>query len=257
MVPGGILADRLARWRGALVFAGATLAAAASPSSYDAQARTLALRQIWFTAGEILPGFALFAALAAAVTATIAIEAARDFGLSQFALELVMRVLVLELAPLFTALFVALRSGAAIATEIALAAIAGDFERMRAEGRDPLACEFAPRVAAAAASVASLTVFACTLALAIAYAAMYGASPWGFEEYTRAVGRVFGGATLAGLALKCVLFGAAVALFPIQAGLSADRRRRTAPVAVRAAMVRVFAAIAAIEIAALAARYVG
>jgi phospholipid/cholesterol/gamma-HCH transport system permease protein len=239
-----------------LAFAGAALAAALRPSSYGAHARVVAVRQIWFTAGEILPGFVLFAGVAAGVTVTIAIEAARDFGLSQYALELVMRALVLELAPLLTALFVALRSGAAIATEIALMRVTGDLERMQAEGRDPLTREFAPRIAAAAVSVISLTVIACALTLAAAYFAMYGFSPWGFGEYTRAVGRVFGASALAGFALKCVLFGAAVAVMPIGAGLAADRRRRTAPIAVRSGMVRLFLVIALIEIAALAARYV-
>ncbi|MEW5862404.1 MAG: ABC transporter permease [Pseudomonadota bacterium] len=240
-----------------LAFAGAALVAAVSPSSYGAHARSVVVRQIWFTAGEILPGFVLFSALAAAVTTAIAIEAARDYGLSQYALELVMRALVLELAPLLTALFVALRSGAAIATEIALMKVAGDLERMQAEGRDPLAYEFAPRVAAAALSVVSLTVIACALTLAAAYLAVYGLSPWGFEPYTRAVGRVFGAPTLAGFALKCALFGAAVAAIPIGAALAADRRRRTAPIAVRSGMVRLFVVLGLIEVAALAARYVG
>lgn len=240
-----------------LALAGAALAAAVSPATYGPHARALAVRQIWFTAGEILPGFLLFAALAAGVIVTITIEAARDYGLSRYALELVMRAAVLELAPLLTALFVALRSGAAIATEIALMKVAGDFERMQAEGRDPLAREFAPRVAAAALAVVSLTVLACALTLAAAYLAMYGFSPWGFGEYTRAVGQVFGPLTLAGFAVKCALFGVAVAAIPIGAALAADRRRRTAPIAVRSGMVRLFLALGLIEVAALAARYVG
>lgn len=249
--------ERYAHARRSFAFAGAALAAALAPSSYGPHARAVALRQIWFTAGQILPGFVLFSALAAGVTTSVTIAAARDYGLAPYALELVMRALVLELAPLFTALFVALRSGAAIATEVALMRISGDLEHMQAEGRDPVAREFAPRVAAAVLAIAALTVIACALTLAAAYVAMYGASPWGFADYTRTVGRVFGPATLAGLALQCALFGAAVAVIPIVAALGADRRRRTAPIVVRAGMVRLFVAIALIEVAALAARYLG
>jgi phospholipid/cholesterol/gamma-HCH transport system permease protein len=256
-MPGSGLPERFADWRRGFAFAGAALAAALAPASYGAEARATALRQIWFTAGEILPAFLAFCALAAAVLTTIVIESARAYGLSQYALELVMRALVLELVPLLVALFVALRSGAAIATEIALMQTAGDFARMRAEGRDPLAREFAPRIAAAVLSLFALTVLACALVLAIAYLAMYGFSPWGFEAYTRTIGRVFSVPILAGFAVQCALFGAAVALLPIAAALGADRRRRTVPVAVRTGMVRLFAALALIEVGALGARYLG
>jgi phospholipid/cholesterol/gamma-HCH transport system permease protein len=256
MLPVGGLRERYADWKRLLRFAALALAATLSPSSYGAATRETAARQIYFTAWQILPVFLLFAALFSAVVIEIAINASRAYGLSQYALELILRALVLELLPLLTALFVALRSGAAIATEIALMQVSGDIARIAAEGGDPLRREFVPRVAAAALSVLSLTVTSCALALPIAYGAMYGFSPWGFEEFTRTVGRVFGAPTLAGFALKCALFGAAVAVIPISAGLQADRRKKTAPVVVLAGMVRLFLVLGLIEVASLAARYV-
>ncbi len=253
----GVVGERFADWGRMLRFAGYVLAATLSPASYGAETRATAVRQIYFTAWQVLPLFLLFAALTSFVIIQITINALGQFGLSQYALELILRGLVLELVPLLTALFVALRSGAAIATEVALMQIAGDIAAMRAEGRDPLRREFVPRVAAASLSVLSLTVTSCALALVIAYLVMYGLSPWGFDEYTRTVGRIFGAPTLAGFALKSVLFGVAVAVIPIGAGLEADRRKKTAPVVVLAGMVRLFFVLGLIEVASLAARYIG
>jgi phospholipid/cholesterol/gamma-HCH transport system permease protein len=93
--------------------------------------------------------------------------------------------------------------------------------------------------------------------VALAYPVLYGFTPGGLDGFTRVVGQIFGPVTLAGFALKCVLFGAAVAVIPISAGLEADRRRRTPPIAVRGGMVRLFFVLGLIEVASLAARYIG
>jgi len=242
-------------WGRTARFAVVVSAAALSPSSYTPRSRTMIAKQLYFTAWQVVPGFALFAALLGAVVIDIIVSVARQFGLAQYALELVFRALVLEMLPLVTALFLALRSGAAINTEIALMRVAGELDGVRS-GVEAFEREFVPRLAAAAISVMSLTLFACALALLIAYAVMYGFSPWGFAEYTRVVGLVFSPAVLAGLALKCLLFGVAIAVIPIAAGLDATRQMKSAPVAVMGGMVRLFFTLALIEVFALAVKYV-
>jgi len=256
MSPAGPLLEWLAGWGRAVRFAGLTLAAAMSPSAYRAATRDVALKQIYFTAWQVLPGFTLFMTLFSLVVIQIAVTAARGYGLAQYALELVMRALVLELIPLVTALFVALRSGAAIATEIALMKASGDLDRMQAAGEDPLEREFVPRVAAAALSVFSLTVVSCAVALALGYAAVYGLSPHGFADFTRVVALVFGPAALGGFVLKCLVFGGLVAVIPIAAGLHASSRLKSVPVAVLDGMVRLFFGLGAVEVFALAVKYV-
>lgn len=250
------LAGWLQSWARVLHFAGYALAAAASRASYTPATRAVTLKQIYFTAWQILPAFLLFAALLGAVLIRIIVSTSREFGLSEYALDLVLRGLVLELIPLLTALFVALRSGSAIATEVALMHISGELEALERAGDDPLALEFVPRVAAAAFSVVALTVLAGAAAIVIAYLTLYGLSPWGFDEFTRIVGKVFGAPTMLGFALKCLLFGAAVAVVPIAAGLEASSKIKSAPVAVLGGMVRLFFVLGLIEVVSLAARYI-
>jgi phospholipid/cholesterol/gamma-HCH transport system permease protein len=243
-------------WIRLLHFAGHALAAAGSRASYTAATRAVTLRQIYFTAWQILPLYLLFAALLEYTVIRIIVRASLEYGLGGYALELVLRVLVLELIPLLTALFVALRSGSAIATEVALMHLSGELEAIERAGDDPLALEFVPRVAATMLSVLALTTLANALALAFAYGALYGLSPWGFGEFTRVFGSVFGPVTLLGFTLKCLLFGAAVAVVPIAAGLEATARVKSAPVAVLGGMVRLFFVLVLIEVVSLAARYI-
>ena len=247
------LLEWLAAWGRVLHFAGYVLAATLSPSTYVAATRKTAVLQIYFTAWQILLPFSLFTALFSLVVIEITVTAARTFDLSQFALELIVRALVLELIPLLIALFVGLRSGSAIATEVALMHHSGE---IAAAGENLLYHELVPRVAAAAISVVSLTVLNCAIALVLAYFSMYGFSPWAFDDYTRVVGYIFSVPIMAGFVLKCIVFGAAVAVIPIAAGLGATRRIKSAPVAVLGGMVRLFFLLGLIEVVSLAAKYI-
>ena len=131
--------------------------AALSPSTYGPAARAVAVRQIYLTAWKVLPGYLAFSTLLSLVLIEIVRSAARTYGVAQYSLELVLRVLVLELIPLLTALFVALRSGAAIGAEIALMRVSGELEDSEEAGASPLHAELVPRIAGAALSVFSLT----------------------------------------------------------------------------------------------------
>jgi phospholipid/cholesterol/gamma-HCH transport system permease protein len=257
MAFGGEIILRPRSWRRLLRFGGFATVAALSPSSYGMEARTVAVRQIYLTAWKVLPAYLAFSALLSLVIIDIVHSTARAHGLAPYALELVLRVLILEVIPLLTALFVALRSGAAIGAEIALMRVSGELEDHEEAGASPLHAELVPRIAAAALSVFSLTTFSIALALYLTYALFYGTSVSGFIVFTRVVGHVFDMQILVGFLLKCLFFGLAVALIPLATGLEAERGEiRTVPAAVLAGLMKLFLVIGLIEILSLVVKYV-
>jgi phospholipid/cholesterol/gamma-HCH transport system permease protein len=163
---------------------------------------------------------------------------------------------VLELIPLMAAFYVALRSGSAMVTEVALMRVSGELDELFAAHIDPYEREFVPRIAAAAISVFALTIVSCTVVMCVAYLVTYGANPSGLDEFARTVARVFGPRAIAGFMLKSFLFGAAVAVIPIAAGLDATRERESVSGAVMGGMVRLFVTLALIELLSLVAKYV-
>ena len=244
-----------ASWWRVFHFGALALVLALSPATYDKENRAVTAKQIYFTAWQVLPWFTLLSALLSLVLIRIVVVTAASYGLSQYALEVLVRVLVLELIPLFAALFVALRSGAAINTEVTLMHIRGHFEDMRRAGVDPVRRELVPRVIGSAVSVVALAAVSGTTALVLAYLGVYGFSPWGLAGYNRAVGQVFDLQVMLGLALKTLLFGLAVAVIPITASLEMPREVRLAPVAVLRGMVRLFLVLVLLEGASLAVKY--
>ena len=257
MAFGGEIILRARSWRRLFRFGGFATVAALSPSSYGASARVLAVRQIYLTAWKVLPGYLAFSALLTVVIIEIVRRAAQAYGLSQVALELVLRVLVLELIPLLTALFVALRSGAAIGAEVALMRVNGELEDHEEAGASPLHAELVPRIAAAALSVFSLTTLSIALSMYLTYSLFFGGSSAGFVVFTRVVGHVFDLQILVGLILKCLLFGLSVALIPLATGLEAERGELdTVPAAVLAGLMKLFLVIGLIEVLSLVVKYV-
>jgi len=244
-------------WRRLLRFGSFATAAALTPSSYGPAARVLAVQQIYLTAWNVLPAYLAFCALMSMVIIEIVYETAIAYGLAQYALEMVLRVLVLELIPFLTALFIALRSGAAIGAEIALMRVSGELEDQEEHGASPLHGELVPRIAAAALSVFSLTTLGVALAMYLSYALFYGTSVSGFHVYTRVVSHVFDAQILVGALLKCGLFGLAVALIPLATGLEAERGNvHTIPATVLAGLMKLFLVICFLEMLSLVVKYI-
>lgn len=242
-------------WMSTLRFAGKALAAALTPSLYNPATRNVVAKQIYFTAWQILPGYTLFAALFSYVLIQIVVSTAADYGLSEFALEMSLRVIVLELLPLLTALFVALRSSSAINTEVALMRIHNEIDALEAAGVDTLRLEFMPRVIAGVISVLALTILTSVIALIQAYLAVYGAQWWSFSDFTRVVAKVFDSATIVGLLLKSLAFGVAVTAIPVVEGMATPKKLFMAPISVLRGMVRLFFVLMLIEVASLAFKY--
>ena len=236
------------RW---LLFAAEALAAALSPSTYTAPVRALAARQLCAAAWEVLPGFVAFCAVLGALVMRIIDSTARDFGLAGYSLDLYVRLLVLELVPLLVALFVSVRSGAALGTEVALLRVTGALDR----GNDPLRAELLPRGIGVAAAVLVLTVIGCLASLVTAYAVLYGFSPWGHDAFARAIGNVFEPVVMAGFALKIAFFAVAVAVVPVAASLGGSRAMSAVPDAAPRGLVGVFVIMALLEGVSIALQY--
>jgi phospholipid/cholesterol/gamma-HCH transport system permease protein len=248
---GRLIAHWLASWWRMLLLGAAALVLAFSPSTYTREHRVATARQIYLGAWQVLPWFAALSALVSLVLIRIVLVTALSYGLSHFALEMVVRVLVLELIPLSAALFVALRAGLAFS----------------AAGVEPLAADQAPEAARRlrrdlvaevtgnAFAVLSLAMVSSVLVLVLAYLNVYGLSPWGLADYTRTVGRVFEPTVSIGFALKTLSFGLAVAVIPAAALLEIHRFGSDSPSTMQPGAVRLLVVLMLIEAASLAVKY--
>ena len=218
---------------------------ALSPSSWRRESFTATARHLHTSTWQVLPWFALASSLVSLVIIRIVLVTAKSYGLSQFALEMVVRVLVLELIPLSAALFVALRAGMAF-----------DASALGAPALRRLRRDLVPQLIANAVAVLSLAMVTSVIVLLLAYLNVYGVSPWGVQDYTRTVGRVFAPMVTIGFVIKTVLFGLAVALIPSAAILELQRYPRRLRSTVQPGALRLLFVLIVIEAASLTLKYI-
>jgi phospholipid/cholesterol/gamma-HCH transport system permease protein len=229
------------------------LALALSPSSYTPEFRRRTAQHIYASTWRVIPWFTALSALLSLVLIRIVVVTALSYGLSQYALQMVVRVLVLELIPLAAALFVALRAGLAFnAGAVSLAAqhVVAPKTLDLAHLRDHLT----PRVLADAFAVLALAMLSSVVILVLTYLTVYGLSPWGLTGFTRTVGQVFDLQVSLGFILKTLFFSLAVAVVPMAASLEATQQRVTDTI--QPGAVRLFLVLFLLEAISLIVKYV-
>src|SRR5471032_1331330 len=235
----------LGTWWRLLHFAVLIVATALTPASYGGIHRPALARRIVIAAAPNLLWFTVLSALVSLVLIRIVVVTALSYGLSRFALEMVVRVLVLELIPLTAALFVALRSTLPAGVEFAQQRGAGGlYPGTTINSAALLHSEFFPRVAAG--------MFAVWVLAALS---LYGFTPWALQGYTRVVGQVFDPSVALILVLKVVFFSVAVGLIPMASSYYDGIGSRLRATHGLSDMVRLFSLILLIEVASLMGNY--
>lgn len=228
-----------------------------SPSTYDAAARRRLLRHVYEDTAPVLVGFTTLAALICLVITHIVVVTAQSYGLSRYALEMVIRVLVLELIPLTAALFVAMRCTIPNGTELTLLRQSGHLQALQRQGADMLRIEVLPRVVSGMYACITLAALSCVVAVVTAYVAVYGFNLAGLPIYTRLFGQVFTPPVTLLFVLKTLFFSGAVALIPLATGLYEYTRSgdRALPGDELRGLARMFAVLLLIEITSLVGNY--
>jgi phospholipid/cholesterol/gamma-HCH transport system permease protein len=243
-------------WWRVLRFAALMLALAGSPSSYAGRQWPVVANHLVRGVGGALGWFTMIAALMTLVITRIVLVTAFSYGLSQYALEMVIRVLVLELIPLAAACFVAVRPPRPAGAAITTMQRRGDLDALRASGIDPLQRELLPRVLASLFLVLMLAAVAGIVALVLAYLVAYGFSPWGLAGYTRTVGGVMSPPVALVFVLKTALFAAAVAVLPLVSAMADTTVRRTRSGPELVGLLRMLAVMVLIELGSLSVNYI-
>lgn len=226
-----------------------------SPTSYNRAHRIELARHVYLDTVPLLGWFTVLTSLICLVLIRIVLVTAVSYGLTQFALEMLVRVLVLELIPLTAAVFVALRCTLPNGTDISRMRERGEFEALERRGIDPLRHEVLPRVVSGMFAVLLLAAIASVVALVLTYLSAHGFGAGALAGFTRRVGHVFNPAVTTIFVLKTFFLSLAVALIPIASVLYELPRVRSRTSNELAALVRLFMAILVIEFVSLVGNY--
>ncbi|MEF8698420.1 MAG: ABC transporter permease [Candidatus Accumulibacter sp. UW20] len=243
-------------WLHVLMLGAKILVIACAPASYrSARQRQLILRQIYLATAPLLIWFVMLSALVSLVLIRIVVATSVSYGLSQYALEVLVRTLVLELIPLYAALFVAVRFSMPGAQHLRERLARRQPQAPRGDEQQLLQTELLPRALAGTFAVLLLAALNCVVALLLAYLVVHGFSRWGLPTYTRSVGQIFSAAVTLIFSLKTLFFSLAVAIVPLAASAQRDADGAYPRGSDISEFARLFSVVLVIEVVSLVGNY--
>ena len=222
--------------------------------AYNSATRSVLLSQIYFTAVEILPLFLTVSIVLGSLIMGIVLQTLKTLGLTQYLGNILIGFAVNEISPFVTVLLIALRSGSAINTEIAVMKVNRELDTLRAFRIDPVNYLFLPRILNGVISLILLTgLFSTVLVISggLFSRIIFG---MGLNIYSHLLVSSIHLSDVLILLFKCATFGFFITLIPIISGMRASYQLTSIPIAVLHGMIRVFLAIIFIEVLTLIAR---
>ncbi|MDQ5987211.1 MAG: ABC transporter permease [Syntrophus sp. SKADARSKE-3] len=222
-----------------------------SVNTYNSAVRMVLVNQIYFTSVQILPLVFVVSVSFGVIFIGFVGQYLRQLGLFEYFGHMLMGFVVTEFAPFITVLLIALRSGSAINTEIAVMKVNKELDTLEAFNINVITYLFIPRIVNGIISIVLLSsLFSIIVLLSGLFFSkfLFGLS---MADYTTILVESASFLDILVMLLKCATLGFFIVLIPIRFGLSATNDLTSIPVAVLNGMVNVFIAIVIIEVLSL------
>ncbi len=223
--------------------------------SYNSATNEILIKQIYFTAVQVLPLLSFIGLILGVILIALIIHLALEYGLQDHAGTLVTTLVLNEFAPLMTVLLIALRSGAAINTEIAVMKVSNELNTLKAFHIGLIEYLFLPRLISGVISVTLLASFLGIVMLVSGYLYLLLFFETGLELYIRTLVHAISLSDIIMFFTKTLLFGFFATLIPIYSGLNTNMSYTGIPIAVLNGMVKLIMAIMSIEVILLLIQY--
>lgn len=218
--------------------------------------RDIFVQQMYFTGVEAVPIVLGLATLLGGVTIVQAATVLPRIGTSDFLGDVMVLVILRELAPLFTGFLVAGRTGSALATYLGTMKVNNEIDALDSMGIDPVRFLVLPALLGCTAAMVCLSLlftatalfggYVVALALAWAFPGVLGLDMT-FLVFVQRTIEALAFLDLFVLVLKPVAFGAMIALLASHNGLSLGISLHEVPQGTRRAVVQSFVAVVLLD----------
>lgn len=218
-----------------------------NPRSYNDATVSVFVKQVYFTAVELLPFYLLLSVLVGTVIVGVLVSTAINLNLQSQIGPMLVQLIIDEVAPFITVLLLALRSGAAINTEMAVMRVSGETNTLDYFNIDPFVYLYLPRILNGMISMLLLSGLFAIVALTSGYALMMSFLHMGMATYLKTVSDAVSIVDIVTLVLKSIAFGYVLTAIPVYRGNKTMLTYNAIPIAVLQGMVKLFTAIVLIE----------
>jgi len=221
------------------------------PRTYNSAMRMVLVNQIYFTSVQILPVFIFVSIVLGSFLIGIVFQLLKQMGLTGYFGNVLMGLIVAELSPFFTVLFITLRSASAINTEMAVMKVNGEIKTLEIFRIDVINYLLVPRIIN---GIISLVLLSSLFSIVLMFSGILFS--WvifdiSVDVYSNILLSSANFSDMVISLIKCAVFGFFITLIPIRFGLRASQEFTSIPIVVSSGMVNVFTAIIIIEVLSL------
>jgi phospholipid/cholesterol/gamma-HCH transport system permease protein len=223
-------------------------------STYTSAMRTLLIDQIYFTSVQILPVFLSVSIVLGSLLVGIIFYQLKEMGLTQYFGDVLMNFIVNEFSPFITVIWITLRSGSAIGTEMATMKVNKEIKTLETFHIDVANYLLVPRIINGVISLVLMSSLFSIVLLGAGILCSRMIFGIGMDVYSNIL---LSSADFSDIIIslgKSAIFGFFITLIPIRFGLQASHELTSIPIVVSRGMVNVFAAIMTIEVLSLIAK---
>lgn len=225
------------------------------PSSYSQATKTVLIKQIYFTSVQILPFFFFISIVVGTVLITSTLSVLKHWSLLDYFGNVMVGVILTEIAPLFSVVLIALRSSSAINTEIAVMKVNNELNTLHAYRINYLHYLVIPRILNGIISLTILTYLFALIMVGGGLIISYLFLGTYIDSYLTTIIVSIDFYQVAIMLVKSIAFGFFITVIPLYSGIQASDEMTAIPIAVLNGMVSVFNAIITIEGLALVAKF--
>jgi phospholipid/cholesterol/gamma-HCH transport system permease protein len=222
-----------------------------SPKSYNHAMKSVLIKQIYFTAVEVLPLFITMAIVFGSIIIGVVISLSYEYSLQEQIGSILITFAIDEFSPFFTALLISLRSATAVNTEISVMKVNNELNTLKEYEIDIIDYLFIPRILSGIISVTFLSILFSIIMLSSGYLYTLFYVGMDLHTYKYLLLNALEVKDLVILLIKGVSFGFFIMIIPIYSGMKTQKSYTSIPISALSGMVILFIAIIFIEVLSL------
>lgn len=214
-----------------------------NPRSYNDKMWSSLVEQIYHTSITIIPIFSIIAFTFGSIIIGIVISIATEYNLQVGIGSIIVNFVINEFSPIFTALFISLRSGTLISKKLALTNIEDEVNLI-----DNIVL---PRIISGILSTVTLSILFSIIMIASGYFSIYFFIGMDFHTYKQLLFEALSLKNIIIFFFKSISFGFLLMFIPIYSGIVVSKNKLTKRISLIHTLIKLFLAIFFIEIFAL------
>ena len=222
-----------------------------NPKNYNPATKEMIIKQIYYTAIEILPVFILSAVVFGAAINGMVVYLAIQYGLKDFIGFLIVKFIIVELIPFLLALAVSFRTGLRVGIKTAIMKVNGEINTLKMYDIDTVRYLFMPRAFGNTIGFVSLVFLFSVIMMISGYVFLFLMTGMELDMFLNTIISAVSVKDIVIFIVKSFIFGFIIVTIPSYDGLMIKKRYFEIPVTISKTISALFVAILFLEVVSL------